>query len=81
MTPHKQRALGISDCRLALGGNAYALRDGSPTRHLAVPVSLLRAEPSLRRHFEAMAISAEEALEIGYRFVRSYDDAVMYGLA
>jgi hypothetical protein len=81
MSPYKQRALGISDCRLALGGSVYPLRDGSETRHLAVPVSLLHAEPSLRRHFEAMAISPEEALEMGYRFVRSYDEAMTYGLA
>ena len=80
MSPHKQRALGISGCRLALGGQAYRLKDGTPTQALAVSVTLLRAEPCLRRLNEAQAISEEQASAQGYHFVRTYDDAVMHGL-
>jgi hypothetical protein len=80
MSPYKQQALGIAGCRLAPCGNAYRLKDGTPTQQLAVTVSLLRAEPCLHRLYEAAAISAEEARAQGYRFVRSYDDALMYGL-
>jgi len=81
MSPHKQRALGISGCRLALGGQAYRLKDGTPTQAVAVSVTLLQAEPCLSRLNEAQAISDEQASAQGYRFVRSYEDAVMFGLA
>ena len=80
MSPHKQRALGISGCRLAPAGQAYALKDGSQTREIAVTVTLLRAEPCLHRLNEAAEISDERAAALGYRMVRSYDDAVMHGL-
>ena len=48
---------------------------------MAVSVTLLQAEPSLGRLNEAQPISDEQANEQGYRFVRTYEDAVTFGLA
>jgi hypothetical protein len=81
MTPNKQVVLGIGGCVLVPGSAAYQLADGSWTRKLAVTVSLLRAEPSLRKLSEGIPIGCEEAAAQGYRLVRRYDDAVMHGLA
>jgi hypothetical protein len=81
MSPYKQHAVGLSACRLVLGRSTYALNDGSPTQHIAITVSLLRAEPALRRLFEAPPISTEEAVALGYRIVRSYVEAEADGLA
>jgi len=80
MTPDKQRSVGLFGCRLVAGRDAYRLRDGTPTVHLAVPVSLLLAEPALRRWHEGEAIDCRAAALRGYRLVRTYDDAVAYGL-
>jgi hypothetical protein len=80
MTPNKQSAKGIGGCVLVPGPDAYRLKTGTWTRHLAVTVSLLRAEPSLRRLSEDIPISCSDAIAQGYRLVRRYDDAVMYGL-
>lgn len=80
MTPLKQHVFGIGGFRLAAGGTSYQLNDGTSTRDLAVTVSLLLAEPSLRKLYEAVAISSERAAAMGYRFVRTYDEAVAYGL-
>ena len=80
MSPYKQHAVGLSTCRLVLGRSTYALNDGSPTQHIAITVSLLLAEPALRRLFEAPPISAEEAAALGYRIVRSYGEAEADGL-
>jgi hypothetical protein len=57
------------------------LRNGTPTYNVAVTVSLLRAEPCLRRLKEGPPISREEAATRGYRIVHGYDEAVMHGLA
>jgi hypothetical protein len=81
VTPHKERHVGIAGCRLVAGSSPYRLRDGTITTHLALPVSLLLAEPSLRRWKESQPIDYQTALARGYRFIRSYDDAVAYGLA
>jgi hypothetical protein len=81
MSPYKQRALGIAGYRLARGRTAYLLKDGTPTDEFAVSVSLLHAEPGLRRLSEATAISEERASERGYRFVRSYEEAAALGVA
>ena len=80
MSPNKQRAHGIAGCRLVPGQSPYRLRDGTWTAHMAVTVSLLLAEPSLRRWQEGAPIDCETAAQKGYRFVRTYDDAVAYGL-
>jgi hypothetical protein len=80
VTPHKERFVGIAGCRLVGGGSAYRLRDGTSTTHLALPVSLMLAEPSLRRWKESQPIDYETAVLRGYRIIRSYDDAVAYGL-
>jgi len=80
MTPDKQRAIGIAGCRLVAGTSPYRLRDGSSTVHMAVPVSLLLAEPSLHRWHEGQPIDCDAAALRGYRFVRTYEDAVAYGL-
>ena len=80
MTPNKQAAKGIGGCVLVPGADAYRLKGGAWTRNLAVTVSLLRAEPSLRRLSEDIPIACEEAAAQGYRLVRRYDDAVMYRL-
>jgi hypothetical protein len=81
MTPNKQVAMGIGGCVLVPGSVAYRLANGTSTHKLAVTVSLLWAEPSLRRRSEGISIGCEEAAALGYRLVRSYDDAVTYGLA
>ena len=81
MSPHKQRVMGIAGCRLATGRSPYLLKDGRSTYELAVTVSLLFAEPSLRRWQEGRPIDCEAAAMQGYQVVRSYDDAVQYGLA
>jgi hypothetical protein len=80
VTPFKERTVGIAGCRLVAGGSPYRLRDGSATVHLALPVSLMLAEPSLRRWRESQPIDHDTAVLRGYRFIRSYDDAVAYGL-
>jgi hypothetical protein len=81
MSPDKQRAKGIGGCVMAVGNTPYRLKDGAQTHAVVVPVSLVRAEPSLRRFAESLSIPCEEALARGYRLVRSYDEAVAYGLA
>ena len=81
MTPNKQVALGIGGCVLVPGPGAYRLPNGTWTDKLAVTVSLLWAEPSLRRLSEGIPIGCEEAAAQGYRLVRRYDDAVTHGLA
>ena len=81
MTPNKQVAKGIGGCMLVPGSVAYRLGSGVVTHKLAVTVSLLLAEPSLRRLSEGIPIGCDEAVEQGYRVVRSYDEAVMHGLA
>ena len=80
MTPFKERTVGIAGCRLVSGGSAYRLRDGTTTVRLALPVSLMLAEPSLRRWKESQPIDCDTAVLRGYRFIRSYDDAIAYGL-
>jgi hypothetical protein len=81
MSPDKQRAKGIGGCVVALGNTSYGLKDGVLTYAVAIPLSLVRAEPCLRRFAESSSISCEEAMARGYRIVRSYDEAVVYGLA
>lgn len=81
MSPNKLSAKGLGGCILAQGGNLYLLKDGTQTYKVAITVSLLRAEPSLRRLPESTPIACSEAAALGYRLVRSYDDAVMNGLA
>ncbi|HJV95377.1 MAG TPA: hypothetical protein VJ608_05040, partial [Albitalea sp.] len=68
-------------CVLAPTPNPYRLKNGNWTHHVVVTVSLLRAEPSLRRLSEGTPIACEDAQAQGYRLIRSYDDAVAYGLA
>ena len=80
MTPSKQVAMGIGGCVLVPGPGAYKLANGTSTNKLAVTVSLLWAEPSLRRLSEGVPIGCEEAAAQGYRLVRRYNDAVTYGL-
>jgi hypothetical protein len=80
VTPHKERHVGIAGCRLVAGSSPYRLRDGTTTTHLALPVSLLLAEPSLRLWKESKPIDYETAVARGYRIIRTYDDAVAYGL-
>ena len=80
MSPIKQRIIGISGCRLATGDASYQLQDGTTTSAVAITVSLLCAEPCLRRWSEAVAISTEEAEAKGYRLVRTYDAALGHGL-
>jgi len=81
MTPNKQVAKGLGGCVLVPGPAAYRLKSGGWTHNLAVTVSLLRAEPSLRRLAEGLPIACEEAVAQGYRLVRRYEEAVMHGLA
>jgi len=80
MSPVRQRFRKIAGCRLVAGRNAYVLEDGRSTCDVAVTVSLLLAEPSLRRWQEGVPIGCEAAVLQGYRLVRSYDEAVMHGL-
>jgi hypothetical protein len=81
MSPDRQRAKGIGGCVVAIGNTPYRLKDGVQTYAVVVPVSLVRAEPCLRRLAESSSMSCEEARARGYRIVRSYDEAVAYGLA
>jgi len=81
MSPDKQRAKGIGGCVVALGNTSYRLKDGVQTYAVVVPLSLVRAEPCLRRFAESSSITCEEAKARGYRSVRSYDEAAVYGLA
>lgn len=80
MTPIKERTVGIAGCRLVAAGTPYRLRDGTTTVNLALPLSLMLAEPSLRGWRESQPIDHDTAVLRGYRFIRSYDDAVAYGL-
>ena len=80
MNPLKERYVGIAGCRLVAGSSPYRLKDGTTTVHMALPLSLLLAEPALRRWQEGQPIDCETAVMRGYRFIRSYDDAVAYGL-
>ena len=80
MSPNKLAAKGLGGCILAPGGSLYRLKNGTQTYNVAVTVSLLRAEPSLRRLSESTPVGCDKAAELGYRLVRSYDDAVMHGL-
>ena len=81
MTPNKEVAMGIGGCVLVPGPGAYKLANGTWTHKLAVTMSLLLAEPSLRKLSEGIPIGCKEAAAQGYRLVRRYDDAVIYGLA
>jgi hypothetical protein len=81
MSPNKLSAKGLGGCVLAPGRTPYLLKNGTQTYNVAVTISLLRAEPSLRRLLEATAVACDEATALGYRLVRSYDDAVTHGLA
>jgi hypothetical protein len=83
MSPTKQRFVGLAGCLLVVGGSTYRLRDGKSTRQLAITLSLLLAEPSLRRHKhkQCVAISCEAAASLGYQVARTYDDAAIFGLA
>jgi hypothetical protein len=80
MSPIKQTAMGIGGCVLVPGGSLFGLKSGTQTYMVAVTVSRLCAEPSLRRLSQAIRMSCEEAASPGYRGVRSHDDAVMHGL-
>lgn len=80
MSPIKQTAMGIGGCVLVPGASLYRLKNGTQTWMVAVTVSLLHAEPALRKLSKASSIACEEATALGYRRVRSYDDAVMHGL-
>ena len=81
MTPIKLSAKGLGGCVLVPGGSLYRLKNGRQTYDVAVTVSLLRAEPCLRRLPEVTPIACDEAIALGYQLVRSYDDAVVHGLA
>jgi hypothetical protein len=80
MRPGKEVAMGIAGCVLVPGPNAYQLANGSWTDRLAVTVSLLWAEPCLRKLSEGTPIGCEEAVVQGYKRVRRYDDAIACGL-
>jgi hypothetical protein len=81
MSPTKQRFVGLAGCFLVSGGGTYRLRDGQSTCELAITLSLMFAEPSLRRHKHkpCVAISCEAAAAMGCQVVRTYDDAA-FGL-
>jgi hypothetical protein len=81
MSPIKLSMKGRAGCILAPGRSSYRLEDGTQTSKVAITVSLLHAEPSLRRLSEGTPVDCEEAVAAGYRLVRSYDDAVTHGLA
>jgi hypothetical protein len=81
MSPIKLSVKGLAGCILVPRGNPYRLKDGTQTSKVAITVSLLHAEPSLRRLSEGTPIDCEEAVAAGYRLVRNYDDAVTHGLA
>jgi hypothetical protein len=80
MTLNRQRAK-LGGCVLAPSNTSYRLRDGMQTHAVAVPLSLVLAEPCMRKLADVKAISCEEAAARGYRFVRNYDEAVAYGIA
>jgi hypothetical protein len=80
MSPFKQAAVGLGGCVLVPGRSLYRLKNGTQTHKVAVTVSLLRAEPSLRRLSEAVRINCEKAAAQGYSVVRRYDDAVALGV-
>jgi len=81
MSPDKRIAKGLGGCVLAQGSTPYRLKDGVQTYAVVVPVTLVYAEPCLRRLSEAAPISCAEAIARGYAIVRSYDEAVAFGLA
>lgn len=81
MTPHKQRAKRIGGCVIVSGNVTYRLKDGTPKQTVVVPRSFAFAEPSLRRLVESTALSWEDVRALGYRVVRTYEEAVAYGLA
>ena len=81
MSPVKLFAHGLAGCSLVEGSGTYLLADRSPTNVVAVNVSLLFAEPCLHRLLRGELISTELAKARGYRIIRSYDDAVAWGLA
>lgn len=81
MSPDKIAFKGLAGCVIAVGNTPYQLKDGTTTHAVVVPVTLVRAEPCLRRFAESSPISREAAQARGYRFIRTYDDAVVYGLA
>jgi hypothetical protein len=81
MSPVKLFAHGLAGCSLAEGSSTYLLPGGSPTNTVAVNVSLLFAEPCLHRLLRGELITTELANAMGYRIIRSYDDAVAWGLA
>ena len=60
MSPNKLSAKGIGGCVLVPGGSHYRLKDGTQTYHVAVTVSLLHAEPSLRRLSEGTPIACDK---------------------
>jgi hypothetical protein len=80
MSPTKQRFVGLAGCQLVVGGSSYRLRDGKSTLQRAITLSLLFAEPSLRRCKQGGAISCEAAVALGYQVARTYDDAATFGL-
>ena len=79
MTPEREKAIGIGGCVLVASSGAYKLADGALTAKVAVPLTLMLAEPSLRERSEG--IRCEAAAALGYTIVRRYSDAVAYGLA
>ncbi len=76
MSPIKQAALGLAGCILVPGSSFYRLQNGTQTHNVAVTVSLLLAEPSLRRLLRAEPMSCGEATAQGYRIVRTYEEAM-----
>jgi hypothetical protein len=81
MAPQRQMAIGIDGCVLVAGSGAYKLADGTlTTKVAAVPLTLMFAESSLRKQSEGSPIRCEAAAALGYTIVRSYSDAVAYGL-
>lgn len=74
MSPIKQAAHGIAGC-------VVLPRRDEAGRLLAVTLSLVRAEPCLRRLAGLNASSFAEAQALGCRWIRSYDEAVLCGLA
>ena len=60
-SPIKQAAVGIAGCDLVPGRNLCRLRNGSETYNVAVTVSLLLAEPSLRRRPKSEPMRCDEA--------------------
>jgi len=81
VTRHREVAIGIGGCVLVASSGAYKLADGTSTTLVAVPLTLLLAEPSLRKLSEGRPIKCEEAAAMGFTIVRRYSDAVAYGLA